>query len=201
MLFWGVSGQNMFIYFSMVWTGKRLAIRLTRRLFFFFQMPNDCLSNCLVRCSSIFSGRTWKQHHHHRHTSVRRWRHRSARRTVGSSQHRGILLTFCFERLSWLSGPHSGRVRRLRSPLLHSTITPQCGDPAKMKWMFKEDHSLGKGVWIVMKPEMFLSCRASCSLSCFLCIDFAMSSHIGAEMHAVTAPRTTKQQLEQTNNG
>lgn len=27
-----------------------------------------------------------------------------------------------------------------------TTIAPECGDPAKMKWMFKEDHSLGNGI-------------------------------------------------------
>lgn len=75
----------------------------------------------------------------------------------------------------WISGHY---------PPFDSTITPECGDPAKMKWMFKEDHSLGKGVWVVMKQEMLPSCRAPSSLFCFLLVDFAISFHIGAEMHA-----------------
>lgn len=44
----------------------------------------------------------------------------------------------------WIIGHHDDITRRSRRPPFSSTITPQCGDPAKMKWMFKEDHSLGK---------------------------------------------------------
>lgn len=29
-------------------------------------------------------------------------------------------------------------------PDFDTSVTPECRDPAKMKWMFKEDHSLGK---------------------------------------------------------
>ena len=82
-------------------------------------------------------------------------------------------------------GHYADIIRRFRSPPFHSTITPQCGDPAKMKWMFKEDHSLGKGVWVVMKQEMFLSCHAPSFQFCFLRVDFCyIILHVGAELHA-----------------
>lgn len=71
----------------------------------------------------------------------------------------------------WISGHYSP---------FDSAITPELGDPAKMKWMFKEDHSLGKGVWVVMKQDVLLSCRASSCLLCFLRVDFAISFQISA---------------------
>lgn len=99
---------------------------------------------------------TWRQHQNHQHLPcVRQWRHLPDRRTAESSWLSGVV-----DVLFWplLSG-FLDIIRRFRSPPFDPAVTRQCGDPAKMKWMFKEDHSLGKGVWIVMKREI-LSCHA-----------------------------------------
>lgn len=46
----------------------------------------------------------------------------------------------------------------------NTTIAPECGDPAKMKWMFKEDHSLGNGIRGVTKREILVMSRTPISV-------------------------------------
>lgn len=73
-------------------------------------------------------------------------------------ERRGQCWRFVSIAFDYMFGPHDDITRWFRRPTFNRTVTPQSGDPAKMKWMFKEDHSLGKGVWIVIKE---MSCHAT----------------------------------------
>lgn len=116
------------------------------------------ITNLLVMAEwPIISGGAWTSQRYH-DPSVRRWRHLPARRTDGSSGWRDsvdvfVLVAFCVD-------------FRDATPRFDTSITPECRDPAKMKWMFKEDHSLGKRLRVVMKQHIS-SCRAPFLSVCF----------------------------------
>lgn len=88
----------------------------------------------------IFPQCPWTQRHYHRR-SVRQWRHSWARR---NGRKLWVEDRFCWRFWFW---PPLLRIFfpfRDALPDFDTSVTPEGRDPAKMKWMFKEDHSLGK---------------------------------------------------------
>lgn len=75
--------------------------------------------------------------------TARRWRHLSARRTA-EQQKLFVDVLFWSLWAGFLQVWTPNRVSWSWSPPFAPAVTHQCGNPAKMKWMFKEDHSLGK---------------------------------------------------------
>lgn len=102
----------------------------------------------------IFPQCPWTQRHYHRR-SVRQWRHSWARR---NGRKLWVEDRFCWRFWFW---PPLLRIFfpfRDALPDFDTSVTPEGRDPAKMKWMFKEDHSLGKkgGLRVVMKQQIRL---------------------------------------------
>lgn len=74
---------------------------------------------------------------------------------------------FCFDRLC------CGFFPRDALPNFDTSVTPEGRDPAKMKWMFKEDHSLGKNggsglLWNDRSGSISSCCEPSLPLFSFI---------------------------------
>lgn len=139
------------------------------------------MDKLLVRL--ILSQSTWRQHRYH-HPSGRRWRHLPARRTVGGFGQRNIVDVLFWPLLSGFLDITPTLSVHLEARL--STLPSRLSAGIQQRWngCLKRTIPSVKGVWVVMKQEMILSCHAPSFQFCSLSVDFAISFHIGSEVHA-----------------
>lgn len=125
----------------------------------------------------IISESTWRWHHYHR-PSVRQWRHLPARRAVGGFGQRDIVDVLFWSLLSGFflhSAPTLSADLEARHPTLPSRLS--AGIQQRWNGCLKRTIPSVKGVWVVMKQEMRLSCHAPSFLCCSLRVAFAISFH------------------------
>ena len=116
--------------------------------------------------------------------SGRRWRHLPARRAVGGFGHRDIVDVLFWSLLSGFLDITPTLSAHLEARL--STLPSRLSAGIQQRWngCLKRTIPSVKGVWVVMKQEMILSCHAPSFQFCSLSVDFAIWFHIGSEVHA-----------------
>lgn len=131
----------------------------------------------------ILSESTWRQHRYH-HPTVRQWRHLPARRAVGGFGQRDVVDVLFWSLLCGFLDITPTLSAHLEARL--STLPSRLSAGIQQRWngCLKRTIPSVKGVWVVMKQEMFLSCHAPSFQFCSLSDDFAVSLHTGSEVHA-----------------